>query len=136
TNVAISGPHYYMFAPTRSGAKIPPVTLNTRVYSCSLINNDMPHRYRDVYNDDTDICLRALKDDWCVLLFNAFLCLKAVTMTLKGGNTPLYGGDGRLKMAESLKRQHPDCVTITKKWGRFQHHVDYRKFRNNELILR
>jgi hypothetical protein len=136
-NVAIAGPHYYMFQPSRASAKVPPITLNTRVYSCSLINNEIPYRYRGIYNEDTDICLRALKDEWVVLLFNAFLCRKTVTMTLKGGNTPLYEAkDGRLKMAESLQRQHPDVVTVTKKWGRWQHQVDYRTFRNNPLILR
>jgi DNA polymerase I-like protein with 3'-5' exonuclease and polymerase domains len=135
-NVAVTGPNYYMFAPTRMGAQIPPITLNTRVYSCSLINNAMPHWWRGVYNDDTDLCLRALKDGWCVLLFNAFLCFKTVTMTLKGGNTPIYVGDGRRKMAEELQRQHPDVTTILWKWGRWQHQVDYRKFRENKLIPR
>jgi DNA polymerase I-like protein with 3'-5' exonuclease and polymerase domains len=91
-NVAVSGPHYYMFAPTRKGNDYHPITINTRVYSCSLINNEMPHWWRDVYNDDTDVCLRALKDGWCVLLFNAFLCLKTTTMVLKGGNTEIYLG--------------------------------------------
>jgi hypothetical protein len=57
------------------------------------------------------------------------------TMTMKGGNTDeLYAGDGRRKMAESLKQQHPTLVTITKKWGRWQHHVNYRLFRKNKLI--
>jgi hypothetical protein len=106
------------------------------VYSCSLINNSLSFRYRDVYNEDTDLCLRALKDDWVVVLFNAWLCRKAQTMSLRGGNTELYQGDGRLKMAESLQRQHPDVARVTKKWGRWQHHADYRPFRDNQLILR
>jgi hypothetical protein len=56
-------------------------------------------------------------------------------MTMKGGNTDeLYQGDGRLKMAQSLYEQHPDVVTITEKWGRPQHHVNYKIFRNNKLI--
>ena len=60
-------------------------------------------------------------------------------MTMKGGNTEaLYkldgGEDGRLLMAQSLQQQHPDVVTITKKWGRWQHHVDYRPFKGNKLI--
>jgi hypothetical protein len=72
-------------------------------------------------------------------LFNAFLCDKAATMTMKGGNMEsLYKQDtqfdGRLEMAKSLQAQHPDVCTITRKWGRWQHHVDYRPFKGNKLI--
>jgi hypothetical protein len=37
-------------------------------------------------------------------------------------------------MAQSLQRQHPDVVKITRKWGRWQHQVDYRPFKKNRLI--
>jgi hypothetical protein len=58
-------------------------------------------------------------------------------MVMKGGNTDdLYQGDGRLKMAQSLQEQHPDVVKITKKWGRWQHQVDYRPFKANKFIPR
>lgn len=58
-------------------------------------------------------------------------------MTTKGGNTDeLYQGDGRLKMAQSLQRQHPDVVKIGRRWGRWQHIVDYRPFKNNKLVKR
>lgn len=133
TNVAISGMQYEFFANRRS--KMPPYVLNTRVYSCILIKNDIPYRWRGRYNEDTDLSLRALKDGWCTVLFNAFLAKKMPTMTMEGGNTnELYLDDGRLKMAESLKEQHPDCVTVTRKWGRWQHHVDYSHFKRNKLI--
>jgi hypothetical protein len=36
-------------------------------------------------------------------------------------------------MAESLRQQHPDVTKITEKWGRYQHHVDYSGFRQNQL---
>jgi hypothetical protein len=56
-------------------------------------------------------------------------------MTMKGGNTDdLYKDDGRLLMAQSLQQQHPDVVKITRKWGRWQHKVDYRPFKANRLI--
>ena len=56
-------------------------------------------------------------------------------MTMTGGNTDeLYADDGRLQMAQSLKDQHPDITTIKKRWGRWQHVVNYRGFRNNKLI--
>lgn len=94
-----------------------------------------------IYNEDTDLSLRVLKSGRCTILFNAFLANKTATMTLKGGNTDeLYKQnkefDGRLEMARSLERQHPDVVKVTRKWGRWQHHVDYRPFRGNRLILR
>ena len=56
-------------------------------------------------------------------------------MLMKGGNTDeLYQDDGRLKMAQSLKRQHPRIVKIKRRWGRWQHVVDYSSFKSNRLI--
>jgi hypothetical protein len=124
-----------MFASRKT--VIPPYYLNTRIYSCILIRNDIPFRWRGRYNEDTDLSLRALKDGWCTVLFNAFLARKQPTMSMKGGNTDeLYQGDGRLKMAQSLQEQHPDVTKITRKWGRWQHHVDYRPFKANQLRLK
>jgi hypothetical protein len=132
-NVPISGLNYRFFmTPTEAH---PPYYLNTRVYSCILIDNTIQHRWRGRYNEDTDLCIRVLKDGYCTILFNAFLQEKAGTMTLKGGNTDeLYADDGRLKMAESLVEQHPDITTISWKFGRWQHHVDYTVFAKNKLI--
>jgi len=137
-NVALAGPQYDFFMPKRQ-AYSAPFQLNTRVYSFILIKNDLPYRWRGRYNEDTDLSLRALKDGWCTVLFFAFLQKKAATMTLKGGNTDeLYrqdaAFDGRLEMAKSLQRQHPDVTTITRKWDRWQHQVDYRPFKANRLI--
>ncbi len=131
-NLAISGFHYFMFASRKE--KNPPLEFNTRVYSNMLIRTDIPFRNRGVYNDDTDLCLRVLKAGWCTVLFMAFLIEKSVTMTVKGGMTPQYQGDGRLKMAQELENYHPDVVKIRRKWGRYQHHVDYRPFKKNKLI--
>lgn len=135
SNVALSGMNYQWFAKQKQS--IPPFIVNTRIYSCILIRNDIPFRWRGRYNEDTDLSLRVLKAGLCTVQFNAFLADKAVTMTMKGGNTDeLYQGDGRLKMAQSLLEQHPDVVTITEKWGRPQHHVNYQQFSSNKLILR
>lgn len=135
-NVAISGFNYFMFVTRKSGV-IPPMTMNTRIYSCILIQNDIPYRWRGRYNEDTDLSIRALKDGYCTVLFNAFLAFKMTTLTMKGGNmTELYQGDGRLKMAESLQQQHPDIVKITEKWGRPQHSVNYKVFKWNKLKLK
>ena len=117
-----------------------PFRLNTRVYSNMLIETDArdlwekPYRNEGYYNDDTDLCLRMLKDGYCTVLFMAFMAEKSVTMTVKGGMTPHYQGDGRLKMAQELQAKHPDVTKIVRKWGRWQHQVDYRPFKNNQLV--
>jgi hypothetical protein len=132
-NVPISGMNYRFFVVATE--KYPPFYVNTRVYSCILIDNSIKHRWRGRYNEDTDLCLRILKDGFCTILFNAFLIEKAATMRLKGGNTDeLYAGDGRLKMAQSLQEQHPDICTITWKFNRWQHQVNYDVFKKNKLI--
>lgn len=135
--VAFAGPNYFMFASRKTG-NLPAYYVNTRVYSFTLIDNSLPYRWRGRYNEDTDICLRALKDGYRTVLFNAFLCYKQTTMTMAGGNTDTVyvDGDNRLKFAESLKAQHPDVVTVTQKWGRYHHHVDYSPFKKNRLILK
>jgi hypothetical protein len=135
-NVAIAGFEYYMFAATSYG-NWPPLRFNTRIYSCILLKNDLPYRWRGRYNEDTDLSLRALKDGWCTVLFMAFLADKIQTMTMRGGNTEeLYKDDGRLEMARSLQRQHPDVTKVARRWNRWQHVVDYRRFKTNKLVRR
>ena len=136
TNIAMAGFQYEFFAWRR--AAYPVFLLNTRVYSCILLKNDIVHRWRGRYNEDTDLSLRIMKDGMCTVLFYAFLCKKLSTMTCAGGNTEeLYSGDGRLKMAESLQAQHPDvCRIIHKYGGRWQHEVDYSSFEKNVPVLK
>ena len=138
-NVPVAGFQYEMFVDHRAAP--PPFRLNTRVYSCILIDNALPIRWRGKYNEDTDLSLRVLKAGHCTMLFNAFLANKPPSMRYAGGNTDsLYRRsgdfDGRLEMARSLQRQHPDLVKVTRKWGRWQHQVDYRPFAANRLIRR
>lgn len=133
-NVAIAGLEYAMFAVSNAE----PVRLNTRVYSCSLILNSIPNRWRTRYNEDTDICLQVLADGWCTVLVTAFLIQKTGTMKLKGGNTTtLYGGDGRLKMARCAERLWPGVVSTNRRFKRPQHVVrdSWRKF-DTPLIRR
>ena len=137
TNVAFSGFNNLAFAPDRE-PNIPPFLLNTRIYSMTLIDSALPYRWRGRYNEDTDICLRALKDGWCTVQFNAFLGDKATTMKMKGGNTDnVYNtGDQRRAFAESLREQHPDVATVTWKFDRWHHQVDYSRFKRNSLVYR
>lgn len=141
TNVPMSGMNYQFFVPKDQGK--PPYYLNTRVYSCILLSNEINHRWRGRYNEDTDLSLRILKDGYCTILFNAFTCGKTATMVMSGGNTEeVYNQgnekefDNRYTFAKSLYDQHPDCVKITQKWGRWHHHVDYDRFRLNKLQYR
>lgn len=133
-NIALAGFQYDYFAKAKT--ILPAFYLNTRIYSCILIKNNLPYRWRGKYNEDTDLSLRALKDGWCTVLFYAFIQQKAQTMTMKGGNTDeLYSkGDDRLEFAESLANQHPDVVKVTRKFKRWHHQVNYKPFKNNKLI--
>ncbi len=138
-NIAMAGFQYESLSPRRDIKK--PLAFNTRIYSCILLLNSLKHRWRGRYNEDTDLSLRLLKDGWCTVLFYAFLANKVATMRVKGGNTDqLYKQDatfdGRLEMARSLARQHPDVTKIKWKWGRWQHVVDYSRFKRNKLKRR
>jgi hypothetical protein len=138
-NMGLAGMQYELLCPRK--VKVAPFYLNTRIYSCILIDNSLPFRWRGKYNEDTDLSLRCLKSGKCTVLFNAFLANKTATMRMKGGNTDeLYKQDdkfdGRLEMAESLTRQHPDYCRVIWKWGRWQHHVDYKRFKYNFPILK
>ena len=133
-NIAMAGFEYDYFIPGK--VKIAPYRLNTRIYSCILLRNDIQYRWRGKYNEDTDLSIRILKDGFCTILFQAFICYKITTQTMSGGNTEeLYGKtDRRREFAESLKKQHPDIVKIVWKYNRWHHQVDYRLFKQNKLI--
>lgn len=112
-----------------------PYYLNTRIYSCILIDNSIDYRWRGRYNEDTDISLRILKDGLCTMLFTWCYCNKAGTMSMKGGNTDTIYAEtnNRKEFAESLQQQHPDVVKVVWRFNRWHHEVNYSKFRNNQL---
>jgi hypothetical protein len=132
-NVPMAGMNYYSFC--KKTDPVPAFYLNTRIYSCILLETNRPDRWRGKYNEDTDLSIRFLKQELCTILFNAFLCGKVTTMRMKGGNTDtVYAtDDNRKEFAESLARQHPDCAKVTWKFNRWHHHVDYSRFKKNEL---
>lgn len=144
TNVPMAGMQYTGFmvseSSTAKGAAKLPVTMNTRIYSCILLlNTIIGFRWRGRYNEDTDLSLRFLKGGYCTMLFNRYMCDKQTTMKMKGGNTDeLYkqdiSFDGRLEMARHLQKQHPDVTKIYRRWGRWQHCVNFRPFKNNKLL--
>ena len=128
-NVKMSGMNYRFFVPEGSTRK--PYMMNTRIYSCILLSNDIEHRWRGKYNEDTDLSLRILKDDHCTLLFNAFFCDKIGTLKMKGGNTEEVYADSnnRRDFAESLREQHPDLVKVVWRYERWHHEVNYSVFK-------
>ena len=132
-NIAIAGFNYDFFAKTRT--LIPPYVLNTRIYSTLLIRNDIPYRWRGRYNEDTDLSLRALKDGWCTIQFNAFIQEKATTQTVKGGNTKeFYDHEGTFNKSKMLEDMHPDVAKVVQKFNRWHHTVNYKPFKGNKLI--
>lgn len=135
TNIGISGFNYEMFV---MNTVTKPFTKNCKVYSASLINNKMPFKWRLYYNDDTDLCLQALTNNWCTIQFNALNVGKITTMVVKGGNTDeMYKiKDGRLKMARALEEVWPQYVKTVWKFGRAQHSIDWRSFKKLQLIRR
>lgn len=128
-NVAIAGFNYRFFGGGQRracGAYI----LNTRIYSCLLIRNDIPYRWRARYNEDTDLSLRVLKDGWCTIQFNAFMQNKLKTQSLKGGNTAeFYEQEGTLAKSQMQVKLHPDCSKLVWKYNRWHHYVDYSRFK-------
>jgi hypothetical protein len=132
-NVAMAGPNYFMFASRKS--KMPPFVMNTRIYSCNLIRNDVGFRWRGRYNEDTDLSLRMLKGGWCTVQFNAFLQYKMTTQTVKGGNhADFYAKEGTLPKSRMQVRMHPDVSKIVYRFGRWHHHVDYSQWKTRALI--
>ena len=131
-NVAIAGLNYDKFCKATDA--VPPYVLNTRIYSCLLIRNDIPYRWRGRYNEDTDLSLRALKDGWCTIQFNAFLAAKVTTQRMTGGNTDeFYAHEGTLAKSKLLAEMHPDVTKVVWKFSRWHHQVDYKPFRQNKL---
>jgi len=147
-NIRIAGFKYRFFIAPDS--MYPPYVTNTRIYSCLLIENSCKHRWRGRYNEDTDICLRVLKDGDCTVQFNAFLQGKAATQTVKGGNTEEFyhkefgddkekwrdgklNSDGTIKKSQMLYDMHPDVTKIVFRYGRWHHYVDYTPFKKNKL---
>lgn len=134
-NVAMAGPHYEMFVPRRVVQT--PLVLNTRVYSCNLIRNDLPVRWRGRYNEDTDLSLRLLKAGWCTVLFRAFLQKKLRTQMASGGcTTEFYAHEGTGPKSAMQVQLHPDVSKLVYRFGRIHHHVDYRPFQRNRLVRR
>jgi len=146
-NVAMAGPDYVMFAFSQVAQ--PPFVLNTRIYSCNLIRNDVGFRWRGRYNEDTILSLDMLTAGWCTIQFNAFLQEKMQTQAIKGGNTDefyhaegvvqegqKYADTGTLAKSMMLANVYPQYCKVVRKFGRIHHKVNYRPFKRQKLIRR
>ena len=130
----MAGPNYYMLVVNT--APLSPLVLNRRIYSCNLIRNDIPFRWRGRYNEDTDLSIRMLKAGWVTVLFNALLQWKMTTQSMSGGNTDTIYKDGTGEKSAMLVRMHPDVTRPAFKWGHEHHYVDYAPFKGNKLRRR
>lgn len=135
SNVPLAGMNYYQFC--KSTDAVPPFVLNTRIYSCLLLDNDSGYRWRGRYNEDTDISLRILKDGLCTIQFNAFLCGKTTTQRMRGGNSAeFYDNEGTLAKSKMIEDLHPDVAKVVWKFNRWHHNVDYSRFLYQDLIYK
>lgn len=132
-NLYMAGPNYYMFQNKAAHKK--PFVANTRIYSCNLIRNDIPYRWRGRYNEDTILSLDILKDGYCTVQFDAFLQAKVRTSVLRGGNSAeFYDKEGTLPKSKMLADVYPEYAKVKWRYQRIHHYVDYRPFKNNKLI--
>lgn len=126
-NVALTSFNSTFFVPASRGIirqKIPPFYPNARCYTCFLVLNSLPNRWRYRYNEDTDMTLQVLAGGWCTVLFNALVTDSDTTMTARGGQTTVaYAGDGRLRMARQLQRVWPGVVQTRRRFRRPTHAI-------------
>ena len=153
-NIGLTSCQYASFIPAidcgREG-----FIVNTRTYSCILINTELldtrlEERWRGTYNEDTDLTLRVLSTgDLCTVNFNSLLSGKQTTGTMKGGNTTtIYEFDkdekdakfsGLQKKFDELKKNWGNIITFTNsrhKDGRPHHHIAYTKIFQQPLKLK
>lgn len=155
TNLGLAGCQYFSFVPSNEPRRTQFI-INTRVYSCILINTELldkrlDERWRGRYNEDTDLCLRVLSTgDLCTVNFNNLLSGKKTTGTVKGGNTNTiyeFGENkeenakftGLQKKFDELKENWGDIVQYTNAKhadGRPHHVIHYTKLFKQKLVMK
>ncbi len=137
-NLLMAGPNYESFCARKQDK--PPITFNTRIYSCNLIKNEakdiLENQWQGRYNEDTLLSLRMLKKGYCTALFNIVLADKNATQRDQGGNTTTIYKEGTYPKSAMLKERHPSVTNLVWKWNRWHHEVDYKPFKKNKLIER
>ena len=134
-NIGMAGPSYVMFNPMKG--KRPPFTVNTRIYSCNLIRNDVPFRWRGRYNEDTILSLDMITNGWCTVQFAPFQQEKIATQVVKGGNTKeFYEKDGTYNKSKMLVDTYPQYAKMVWRYGRVHHFINYNQFRRYPRLIR
>lgn len=128
SNIAMAGPEYEFFVP--QVLRVNPIRLNRRVFSCNLIRNDLPFRWRGRYNEDLILSLDMLSVGWCTVVFLAWQQRKVGTQTMRGGNTSeFYARDAiTLEKSQLPCRVYPQYVTLTQRFSRIHHRADFSSF--------
>jgi hypothetical protein len=146
-NIGLTSCQYKSFIPGIDTGR-EEFIVNTRAYSCILINTELldtrlDERWRGRYNDDTDLSLRVLSTgDICTVNFNSLLSGKQTSGSMKGGMAEIYDNhshNGYMKKFNALKDNWGDIVKLTNKRhkdGRPHHIIEYTKLFNQTLVLK
>ena len=146
-NIGLTSCQYKSFIPAIDTGR-EEFIVNTRAYSCILINTELldkrlDERWRGRYNDDTDLSLRVLSTgDICTVNFNSLLSGKQTSGSMKGGMAEIYDNhshNGYMKKFNALKDNWKDIVKLTNKRhkdGRPHHIIEYTKLFNQTLVLK
>lgn len=138
TNIAISGFNYSSFV-VKGSSDNKPFRVNAHVYSAMLMSNSIPFRWRLKYNEDVDLCLQALHNKMCTVLFSAFTVDKVSTVAkMKGGNQDeLYKDNAfekKVLKTRSLEEVWPQYAETKIRFGRPHHIVSWKKHFKHGLI--
>ena len=146
-NIGLTSCQYKSFIPGIDTGR-EEFLVNTRAYSCILINTELldtrlDERWRGRYNDDTDLSLRVLSTgDICTVNFNSLLSGKQTSGSMKGGMAEIYDNhshNGYMKKFNALKDNWGDIVKLTNKRhkdGRPHHIIEYTKLFKQKLVLK
>ena len=104
--------------------RYPMYRVNRLIYSAMLVRVD--YRFEGEYNEDADLCLRALIAGHATFKTNCITAEKVPTGRSKGGNEKLYSGLGHIRKTVYLRRKYPTQITIQQKYGRYAHQCLWR----------
>ena len=130
-NVAIGGMEYTHHL--RPNMKKPAFMMNRLIYSAMLVRVD--YRFEGLWNEDVDICIRAMQNGHGTFKTNCVTCDKVPTGRAKGGNQKLYSGKGHIRKTVYLRRKYPDMVNIVNKYGRYAHQMKWDNVPNPEILV-
>lgn len=120
--------------------------LNTRCFSCNLIYNDMPIRWRGRYNEDVILSFDIMQAGYCIASYKGgVLKNKISTRRARGGNHSVEKGDinsiysdgvdykmSSLDKTNLLLKVYPEYFKQVIKYGRI-HHEYNRKIIKDKL---